>query len=150
MSEARLPDSEIARLREMFAQVPYARLLGIELIEAERGAASLALGARPELTRMRGIIHGGAIASLADTAAAFAVLTLLEAGQGTVTVDLTIHYLRPVSQGRIEARARVLREGRRLVIIGVEVTDHTGVLTATATTTYVKQARRLETPPQPS
>jgi len=136
----RLSADELGRLREAFAQVPYARLLGMEFVGAERGAATFALEVREELTRMGGIVHGGALASLLDTAAAFAVHTLLEPGARTVTVDLTVHFLRPVSAGRVEARARVLREGRRIVIISAEVTDQTGLLFATATTTYVRQS----------
>jgi acyl-coenzyme A thioesterase PaaI-like protein len=46
---------------------------------------------------------------------------------------------RAVGSGRIEARARVLRDGRRLVILSVEAADEAGRLVATATTTYVKQ-----------
>ncbi len=139
MNESRLTDAELERLREIFAGLPYARLLGMELIEAEPGAATCALKARDELTRMESIMHGGAIASLLDTAAAFAVMTLLEPGQRTVTVDLTIHYLRPVTQGEVRAHARVLREGRRLVIVSIEAKDHMDTLIATAITTYVKQ-----------
>ena len=137
MSEHPLADSELARLREAFEQVPYARLLGMEFVGAERGAATFALEAREELTRMGGILHGGAIFSLLDSAAAFAVLTLLEPGSNTVTVDLTVHFLRPVSAGRIEARARILRRGRRVAILSVEANDQSGALVATATTTYL-------------
>ncbi|HST50481.1 MAG TPA: PaaI family thioesterase [Pyrinomonadaceae bacterium] len=137
MSEQILTDAELARLREAFEQVPYARLLGMEFVNAERGAATFALEARKELTRMGGILHGGAIFSLLDSAAAFAVLTLLEPGANTVTVDLTVHFLRPVSAGRIEARARVLRQGRRVAILSVEAKDQTGALVANATTTYL-------------
>jgi acyl-CoA thioesterase len=137
VSEQPLTDAELARLREAFAQVPYARLLGLEFVRAERGAATFALEAREELTRMGGILHGGAIFSLLDSAAAFAVLTLLEPEANTVTVDLTVHFLRPVSAGRIEATARVLRRGRRVAILSVEASDQTGALVATATTTYL-------------
>jgi uncharacterized protein (TIGR00369 family) len=136
----KLSADELARLREAFAQVPYARLLGMEFVGAVRGAATFALEVREGLTRMGGIMHGGALASLLDTAAAFAVHTLLEPGARTVTVDLTVHFLRPVSTGRVEARARVLREGRRIVIISAEATDQTGLLVATATTTYLRQS----------
>ena len=135
-----LSAEELARLRETFAQVPYVRLLGLEFVRAERGAATFALEVREELTRMGGIAHGGALASLLDTAAACAVHTLLGPGARTVTVDLTVHFLRPVSAGRVEARARVLREGRRIVIISAEATDQNGLLVATATTTYVRQS----------
>ncbi|HYH87228.1 MAG TPA: PaaI family thioesterase [Pyrinomonadaceae bacterium] len=139
MSATQLTPEELARLREAFSKVHFARLLGLEFVAAERGAATFALEAREELTRMGGILHGGAIVSLLDTAAAFAAHTLLEPGAQTVTVDLTVHFLRPVSAGRIEARARVLRAGRRILVINAEVTDPTGVLIATATTTYVRQ-----------
>lgn len=133
--------AEFEHLRELFARVPFAHLLGIEFVSAERGAATFGLTLRDELTRMEGIMHGGVIASLLDTAAAFAVHTILEPGQRTLTVDLTVHYLRPVLEGRIEARARVLRAGRKLVILAVEVSnaDENRHLIATATTTYVKQ-----------
>jgi acyl-CoA thioesterase len=134
-----LTDAQLARLREAAARIPYVRLLGIELVSAERGAATLRLAVREELTRMEGIMHGGAIASLLDTASAFAVITTLEPGQTTVTVDLTIHYLRPVLQGRLTAHARVLRAGRRIVVITVDATDDAGELISTALTTYMKK-----------
>lgn len=139
MSGAALTEEELARIRETFALVPYACLLGLEFVSAERGAAVFRLAVREELTRMRGIVHGGAIASLMDTAAAFAVHTLLEPGQWTVTVDLTLHFLRPVSGGEVTAHARVIRDGRRLVILSVEAKDRTDTLIAVATTTYIKQ-----------
>lgn len=131
---------ELARLRDAFAQVHYARLLGLEFVSAERGEATIALEVREELTRMGGILHGGALASLVDTASAFAALSLLEAGAHTVTVDLTLHFLRPVSAGRVEARARVLRAGRRVVTVAVEAANAEGKLVATALTTYLKIA----------
>ena len=131
-----LSAEELARLRETFARVPYVGLLGFEFVRAERGAATFALDVREELTRMGGILHGGAVVSLMDTAAAFAVHTLLEPEAGTVTVDLTTHFLRPAASGRIYARARVLRRGRRVVILAVEASDDAGELIATATMTY--------------
>jgi uncharacterized protein (TIGR00369 family) len=135
----KLSAEEVARLREVFARVPYARLLGMEFVGAERGAATFALEVREELTRMGGIAHGGALASLLDTAAAFAAQTLLAPVERTGTVDLTVHFLRPATAGRVEGRARVLREGRRILIISAEATDQAGLLVATATTTYVRQ-----------
>jgi uncharacterized protein (TIGR00369 family) len=139
VSAEELTADELAQLHEAFGQVPYARLLGLKFVGAERGAATFALDTREDLTRMGGILHGGAIVSLLDTAAAFAVHTLLEPGGRTVTVDLTVHFLRPVSTGRVEALAKVLRAGRRILILSVEATDQTGTLIATATMTYFRQ-----------
>ena len=134
-----LPAEELARLRETFARVPYVGLLGFEFVRAERGAATFALDVREELTRMGGILHGGAVVSLLDTAAAFAVHTVIEPDARTVTVDLTVHFLRPASDGRIEARARVLRCGRRVCILSVEARDVNAEIIATSTMTYFIQ-----------
>lgn len=134
-----LTAEELALLEEIFRQVPYVRLLGLEFVAAERGSATFALEVREELTRMGGILHGGAVVSLMDTAAACAVHTLLEPGERTVTVDLTTHFLRPGGTGRVEARARVLRKGRRIVILNVEAQDGEGTLIATSTMTYYTQ-----------
>ena len=136
MTDTELTPAELARLRAAFAEVAYARLLGLELTEVRRGAALLSLNVRPELTRMEGIMHGGAIASLMDSAAAFAVLSLLAPGDQTVTVDLTLHFLRPTTTGRLAAHARILRAGRRLATVSIEATNDAGELVATALTTY--------------
>jgi len=138
VSGAQLSAEELARLEAAFAQVNFAQLLGLEIVELRRGEATLSMPVRPELTRMTGIVHGGAIASLMDSASAFAVLSLLEPEEQTVTVDLTLHFLRPVSEGRIEAHARVLRAGRRVFTVSIEATADTGKLVATALTSYLK------------
>ncbi|HEX8559295.1 MAG TPA: PaaI family thioesterase [Pyrinomonadaceae bacterium] len=134
-----LTAEELEPLREIFEQIPYVRLLGLEFVSAGRGSAVFALDVREELTRMGGILHGGAVVSLLDTAAAFAVHTLLEPDARTVTVDLTVHFLRPASAGRVEARATVLRRGRRVIILNVNAEDSAGTLISTATMTYYTQ-----------
>ena len=138
MSETPLTNEELSRLRESIARVPYAQLLGINFEDATRGTATLSLNARLELERFGGIMHGGALASLADTASAFAVLSTLEPGEQTVTVDLTLHYLRPATAGKLTAHARVLRAGRRVATVSVEILNESGALVVTALTTYLK------------
>jgi uncharacterized protein (TIGR00369 family) len=138
LSETPLTQAELNRLREAITRVPYAGLLGINFEDATRGAATLSMSARPDLERFGGIMHGGALASLADSASAFAVLSTLEDGEQTVTVDLTLHYLRPVTEGKLTARARVLRGGRRVATVSVEIFNESGALVVTALTTYIK------------
>ena len=140
MKRGELTGAERRRIRDAFKKVPFAHLLGIELGEIERGAATLHLDVRDELKRNNGLMHGGATASLVDTAAAFALLTLLEPHETTTTVDLTIHYLRPLTQGRATAQARVLRFGRRLATVRIDVLDGREAIAVTALTTYVKLA----------
>ena len=138
MSENELDPARLARAREAFASVPYAKLLGFELGEIRRGQATIQLTVRDDLKQYQGVVHGGAVASLIDTAAAFAVVTELEAGERVTTTDLTVHYLRPVSSGRLSATARIVRGGRRLFVLSVEVTNDQQALLATAVTSYIK------------
>ena len=133
------PDAaKLKRAREAFASVPYAKFLGLELGEIGDGEVSIYLDVRPELKQNQGVVHGGAVASLIDTASAFAVLTQIETHERVTTTDLTIHYLRPITAGRMTARARTVRGGRRLFVLSVEVTNDDGLLIATAVTTYIK------------
>ena len=138
MIETSLPAERRERIERAIEAVPYAQLLGIELEKVVPGEAILTLAIRPELSQNHGVVHGGAIASLIDTATAFAILTLLEPDERVTTVDLTISYLRPGLEGRLRATARVLRQGRRLFTTSAEVTNEGGTLLATALSTYIK------------
>ncbi len=138
MSENELDEHHLVRIREAFALVPYAKLIGLELGEMKSGEANLYLEVRDQLKQNQGVVHGGAVASLIDTAAAFAVVTRLESGERVTTTDLTIHYLRPITSGRLIATARIVRGGRRLFVLSVEVRNDNQALVATAVTSYLK------------
>jgi uncharacterized protein (TIGR00369 family) len=139
MTDDRLTPAQEQRIREAFKAVPFAHFLGITLGTLTRGEATLHLDLRDEMRRNNGIAHGGVVASLADTAAAFATLTLFETDQTTsTTIDLTIHYLRPLLRGQITAHARVLRAGRRIIVISVDIFDEAKVIVATALTSFIK------------
>ena len=118
--------------------VPFARLLGIEVDSVEPGHAVLSMRLRDDLMRNDGIAHGGAIATLIDSAMAIAIMAQLAEGERTVTVDLTIHYLRPISEGTARASARVVRAGRRVITVSAELFDHNEKLSATAISTYLR------------
>jgi uncharacterized protein (TIGR00369 family) len=138
MNNQTLDPQKVTRAEKAFASVPYARFLGLQLGEFRDGEVSIQLEVREELKQNQGVVHGGAIASLIDTASAFAVLTRIETTERVTTTDLTIHYLRPVISGRITATARIVRGGRRLFVLSVDVTNDGNELVATAVTTYIK------------
>jgi uncharacterized protein (TIGR00369 family) len=138
MNQPALAENQIARIRETFTRVPYAHFLGLELGEIRSGEALIHLQVRDEFKQNQGVVHGGVIASLIDTASAFAVTTELEPGERVTTTDLTIHYLRPVTEGDLQAKARIVRSGRRLFVISVEVSDSRQALIATAVTGYIR------------
>jgi uncharacterized protein (TIGR00369 family) len=138
MNRAKITAAQLRRIRKAVDTVPFAKLLGIELDDVSRGTATLGINVRDELKQNHGVVHGGAIASLIDTATAFAIISLLAPGERVTTVDLTITYLRPLTEGRVTAVARVLRAGRRLFVVSAEVFDKDKKLATTALSTYIK------------
>lgn len=138
MTAAKITAAQLRRIQKAVTTVPFAKLLGIELEEVGKGTATLGLSIRKELTQNHGVVHGGAIASLIDTATAFAIISLLSPTEKVTTVDLTISYMRPLTAGRITARAKVIRSGRRLFVTSADLLDQDGRLAATALSTYIK------------
>jgi len=138
MNAAKLTAAQTRRLRAAAKAVPFFRLLEIEVVEVTNGKATLSLEVRKELTQNHGVVHGGAIASLIDSAMAFAIIPLLAARERVTTVDLTISYLRPLTRGRATATAKVVKSGRRLFVVNADVLDNDGKLAATALSTYIK------------
>ena len=136
MSE--LTEAQRQRVERALDTVPFAKLLGIQLESVVAGHAVLVLPIREEHKQNNAIVHGGAIASLIDSAMAFAIIPLLAENERTTTVDLTIHYLRPLSEGVAKATARVVRAGRKIVVVSADVLDHQERLAATAVSTYFR------------
>ncbi len=123
---------------EVVKNTPYLKLLGIELVELESEKAVMSLEMQEKLRQPHGLLHGGATASIIDTAMAFAVVTCLTDEEKASTVDLTVQYLRPHTEGKIICTAKILRAGKRLLFVSAEVFNEQGKLIATALSTYTK------------
>ena len=123
---------------ETVKNTPYLKLLGIEAVEFEVGKAVLSLPMHEKLRQPYGLLHGGATASLIDTATAFAVVSVLEADEKASTVDLTLQFLRPHTNGTITCTAIIKRAGKRLLFVSAEVVNEENKLIATALSTYTK------------
>ena len=146
------PERALELLAPIARRIPFNRLVGIDLDRAEPHGATMSVDARPELANnpLTGTLHGGVTSSLLDTvggmsamsALAFereldtpeAVLALFEQFG---TVDLRIDYLRPGLGERFIGSGTVMRSGRRLAVIRMELTNDQGTLLAVGTGTYV-------------
>jgi uncharacterized protein (TIGR00369 family) len=120
------------RLKESRATV----LLGFGVETVEKGRAVLRMDARPRHKQLHGVVHGGILAALADTAGAIAAYTVVPKGTALATIELKINYLEAVSGGRVKADARVLRAGRNFVVTECEILDQKGKLAAKALLTF--------------
>ncbi|HVD27847.1 MAG TPA: PaaI family thioesterase [Mycobacteriales bacterium] len=116
--------------------VPFSDELGIRLVAAEPAAVRLELDWQARLCTAGGVLHGGALMSLADTAGAVsAVLNLPDGATGTTTVDSTTNLLAAVREGTVSALATPLHAGRTLIVVETELRDRRGKLVAKTTQT---------------
>ena len=141
MNLDQLSDAQRRRIEEATKNVPFADLLGLKLDSVEPGSATMSLPVREELKQNNRVVHGGAIASLIDSAAAYAVIPLLNQNETATTIDLTVSYVRPLRTGVATASAKVLRAGGRIIVISAEVLDNDGNLAATGLTTYLRLSK---------
>jgi len=111
-------------------------LLGFDVESVHDGRAIFRLDVRPKHKQIHGVVHGGILAALADTAAAIAAYTVIPRGTELATLELNINYLEPVPGGRVKADARVLRSGRNFVVTECEIFNETGSLAAKALLTF--------------
>lgn len=129
-----------ALMREFVPASPFVRHVGIELIDVADGRAELSLAFHDDLVTIGRVVHGGAIATLIDTAAmaaAWGGAEVPEQPRGA-TVDLSISFLAPAEGRALTAAARVVRRGRRLVNVQVDVSadDDPDTRVAIAIVTY--------------
>lgn len=120
-----------------FKPPPIWELMEIEVEEIGERYAKLVMPFQEKLTQPFGILHGGAIFTLADSAAAVAIAPEAK-GTRLLTIEMKINYLGPVAGGITEAHARVLRMGR-VVPVDIEVINR-GELVAKAIATYIIKA----------
>lgn len=115
----------------------FAQHVGLAIEEVREGYAKLSLECRAELMQLNGVMHGGALATLADTAVAFALATLLSEGQRSTTVEMKINYLLPIRQGKATAEARIIKKGQRTAVGEVDIFDADGKLAGKSLMTYM-------------
>lgn len=137
MSERTRPDpAEL--VRGWIEHSPFAAHLGIRLDSLREGEAELALPYDDKLATMGNVVHGGAISSLIDAAAAAAAVSAAEGDTlaGGTTVDLSVSLLAAARASDLRARARLLRRGKAISFLEVDVVDGDGSPVAKGLVTY--------------
>ena len=121
-----------------FSQVSVNRFFGFRLLERSAGEAVLSMEIRQEHLQEGGVVHGGIVSALADTAAVYPFFPDLEGGRTMTSIEFKINFVRPVlpERGDLQARSRVIKRGRRIGLCDVEVTQ-SGVLVAKGSFTYL-------------
>lgn len=114
--------------------------IGGELVNISDGFAELAFEIQPWHKQHMGVVHGGAIATLADNAGWYAVIGGLEKGYSAVTIEMKVNYLKPAFGEVLRAEARVINKTKKTAFTTIEVMVKDLVI-AYATATFMIQKR---------
>ncbi|HWJ25636.1 MAG TPA: PaaI family thioesterase [Flavisolibacter sp.] len=140
-----LSQNKINKVRESFSRSPLMNMYGAQLTDVHEGFAELTLEKKVELLRTSGSFHGGVIAALADTAGGYAAAATAEEDVYLVTVEFKINYLREARGEAVIAKARVVKNGKRLVVVTADIyarSEHGDVHVAIALLTFMHVRKR--------
>ncbi len=118
------------------ASMPLTETLGLEVVAASPEEVHMRLEHQDRLCTAGGILHGGALMTLADSAGAYcAFLNLPEGATRTATIESKTNFFRAVRDGHVDATSRVLHSGRTTVVVETDLRDAEGRHVARVTQT---------------
>lgn len=117
--------------------IPYDGHMGFHLVSWSPDGAVVDVDVDGRFANPTGVLHGGVLMGLADSAMGLTVTGLLGPGQAGTNTDLQMRFLRPTKGGRLTATARVVRRGRRTLVLECDVADAAGKLVARASSSFM-------------
>jgi len=125
----------------------FAELVGLGVKVLEPGFCHCTLDFGPQVINEWGIVHGGALFTLADTGMGAAVFRTLGPGETCATIEMKISYFKPASQGPIDCVCRLLSRGRNVAYLeAVITTDEVEVARATASFAIIRRGDKAQAP----
>ncbi|MBS0125475.1 PaaI family thioesterase [Thetidibacter halocola] len=109
------------RIRQSFARQGMMTTMGARILSVSPGAVEIAAPIRPETGQQQGFAHAALTFAIGDSAAGYAALSLLDEGTEVVTSEMKINLLSPGTGEQLIARGRVVKPGRRLIVVLAEV-----------------------------
>ena len=118
-----MPNEESAwtRVETSFQRQGMMQHIGARLLQVEPGLCVLALPYSDKVTQQQDGFHGGAIGALADIAGGYAGLTMAPDGMEVATIEYKINFMAAFQGGELQARGRVVKAGRRVIVTTAEV-----------------------------
>jgi len=127
----------VSRLKKLVGEAPYPRHMNMVLAEIDLDTTVVELTLGECHMQPFGIVHGGVLATMIDTATFWAAFLRLPDGDGLVNADLKLNYLKAVEKGVLRAEGRCLRHGRSVSYAESSVVDEAGELVAHGTSTLM-------------
>lgn len=116
----------------------YWKHLGMRVVIGGDGKAGVELEVTEKLLQRLGNMHGGALASVIDSAIGVAINQQLRPEEDAVTVELKINYLRPVNKGKIRGEGKVIQIGQKIIVAQGEIINESGEIVAIGMATFMR------------
>ena len=113
-----------------------ARQFGFVLVEAAPGYVAIRMPVDKRHLQLHGVVHGGVLAALADTAGGLATYMAAPKGRRVATIEMKINFMETVESGSVTAQARVVRIGRHVAVVDCDITDDAERLVGKALMTF--------------
>jgi uncharacterized protein (TIGR00369 family) len=104
------------RVRDSFGRQRFMGTIGARIVSVVPGEVVIEVPWRDDLAQQHGVLHAGAVASIADSACGYAALSLMPSGSGVMSVEFKVNLLAPGRGERFLATGRVRRAGRTLTV----------------------------------
>src|ERR1700723_1921735 len=126
----------VQQLRRRLKENSTSQQMGFRLLKASRGRVLLRFRVDSRHKQVHGVVHGGVLAALADTAGGLATYMACPVGTRVATVEMKINFLEAVEAGHVTAEAEVVRLGRHIAVADCDLRDDAGRLVAKALMTF--------------
>lgn len=122
---------------------PFVRSLGMEIVSADNGMATIVLELQPVHLNSWHVAHGAVLTALLDVVMSMALRSVSPAAEGVLTTGLKINFVTP-GKGRLSSEGRVLHRGRTLSVCEGEIRDDNGTLVAKGMGSFMLRPRKQE------
>lgn len=133
-SVAPMNEELTATIRSM---MPYAAALGIEVIAAGPDGVTMTAPWAEHRTTAGGVLHGGFLMAVADSAGATLAFFNLPSGARTATLESKTNFIRPVLEGPVTVESTLVHKGRQSMVVQTDVSDGAGKLVSRTTQTQM-------------
>lgn len=132
-----MPITDFEQFKTFSAKIPFLQYLGIEVVAAREGWVRMKMKYADHLVQPF-VVHGGALYSLADAAAAHAGMTMVMPENGVTTVEQRINFLKGTKDSDLFCEATVVNLGKTLIYVEATITDEKEKLIARSTATLMR------------
>lgn len=140
-----LNEAKARAIMDRVRPIPIVDTLGLRVVEFGEGYCRATAPYDPKYDGIFASFHGGLLSTVADSIACFAILTRIDPDEAVTTTDMTIRFLAPC-RSDVTAVAKVIKIGKTLCPVAVDLFDAGGVHVSSAHVTYIRLARPNSTP----